>query len=389
MTSLLWFAVFEGCWRHSVVYEKYRVAKRQALADPGPAPASWEPDVRVELSPELVDRLITFGLEQKGAFRSEVVIGGIGKATPELEVRKLKLSAAPRCDQCFTVDLDLDGEVAWSAGLLGDGRVPARAQLVFEVELQTDREGEDFVVRGLPRDIRDVSIEVPGWSAALRRAALGPIERWLNERVEEMEPVALSRFGGTALPLRAMRVNPRGKGLSVLLLSSSPTPGSVSTDGGRIPNQGFAVWASTDSLVGFAARHAFEQGPKDYDITAVPTSLEAKRAGFTLGLRLWGIGGAGWWRDYEATGGIRVEEGEIRLAPNEVKQTGMSKGAVQADPLIHLGQSLVLESITDALRVTLPSVQAAEGTAAKATVTGISGQPNGLWVTGDLALDPD
>lgn len=388
MTSLLWVSLLGGCWTNSAVYERYQAEKRKALAVPGDAPASWKPDVRVEIAPELLDRLISFGLEQQGAFRAEVALQGIGKATPELHVEALKLRPAKACEACFTVDLSLAGDIDWQAGVLGKGTVPGEARATFELELSTTREGDEIAVKVLPRDVRSVSLEIPGWSGAVKRAAIGPLERWLNEQVEQLEPVTVTTFGGEDVPVRAVRLKPRGKGLTALLLTQVAQPGVVAEDGGRTPREGFIIWVAYDTLVSFAAKQAFEQGPQDYDIVAVPTSLTAKRSGFDLGLRLWGLGGAGWWRDYQAHGGFRTENGEISLKANTVEQTGMSKGAVQADPLIHLGQSLVLDSISEAMTVAVPTIhrQRGSGTAAKATITGISGQPTGLQVFGNIDL---
>lgn len=380
--------VLSGCGgANRAVYEGYEAAKGRALKDPGPASASWDPDVRIELSPPLLDGLLRHALEQNGTYSSEVVFP-LGRATPTLEVKKVTLSPSSKCQTCFTVDLELDGSMAWQAGVLGKGDVPATAEARLEVELSTEKAGSDWLIKGLPRDVRNVKVAVPGWSATVERAASAPLERWLNEKVEKIEPMTLTTFGGEGLPLRAVQVKPQGKGLSILALTTTPSPGKAPTGNAQLPDKGFAVWVGFETLVGFAAAKAFEEGPQAYDVVAVPTSLTSKKAGFTLGLRLWGLGGAGWWRDYTATGGIAIQDGEVRLSPTEVQQIGASPGAIQADPLVYLAEGVILDAISDAMRVSLPNVYDAKvGTnASSTTIDGLRGDATSLRVSGDIVL---
>lgn len=374
-----------GCGHNQAVFQGYEKAKTAAMVDPGPAPAAWKPDVRVEISPPLLDRLVRLGLESAGSYTAEVDFG-LGKATPTLMAQKVALGPSRKCPTCFTVDLDLDGHIDWTAGMLGKGTVPAQASARFEVELTTVRDGDDWVVQGLPRDVRRVSIEVPGWSAAVRRAANAPLERWLNQQVEQLEPFPLTRIGGTDLPIRALGVEPRGTGIKVLALSAVPDGGQVLPDGGQIPKQGFAVWVANRSVVQFAARKAFEQGPGKYDVVPVPTSLAIHKNGFELGLRLWGLRGRGWWRDYRATGGVKIYKGEFGLEAQQVDQVAMSKGAVAADPLMFLAQGMVVDVIHDALQVALPAVHEVDmGTASSRTVVhALRGENDSIRIAGDV-----
>ncbi len=383
-----------GCGRNKAVFQAYVDAKAAATSDPGPAPANWKPDLKVQLSEDLLDRLITYGLEENGELKGEVAIPGIpgvGDAalTPTLTVDALDLSESKRCDACLAVDLDMSGTADWAAGFLGSGTVPFEASVALDVEFETKREDQEWRVVARPRDVRSVSVDIDGLKGAVRNVAEEPLRKWLDDNlVQRLKPVEVSRFSADSIPLRALNVRASKRTLVIEMLSDMPLPGVVDQPDAN-PRKGFVAWMATDTLVRFAAREAFEAGPMTYDIVPEVRGLSIDKQRFSMDLRLWKVGGAGWWRDYTASGKVGVRKETLKLIAEDVAEGDKSEGAAMADPLFFLGEGIVASEMEKAMRGAIPNVfqqKVGDGTAALTVLEKTVGRGSVLEVRGTVNI---
>ncbi|MCB9679796.1 MAG: hypothetical protein H6737_32115 [Alphaproteobacteria bacterium] len=379
--------LLSGCGKNSAVFKAYDEAKAAALTDPGPAPPNWKPDLKVHLSGLLIDDVIRVGLEKSGEITGEVKIPAV-TLTPKATVESAALSQSKACDTCLAVDLDLTGTVDWTAGILGSGKVPFEGSLAFDIELEIKKGPKQWKVFAKPRDVRSASVKVDGWSGAVRNVAEAPLKKWLDEEViEKLKPVEVTAFDTEGIPLRAARLRAVGKGLVVEMLTSAPNPGVVDVPDGK-PGNGFLAWVATDTVVRFAAAESFKAGPVDYDIVPEPRGLAVDKHRFTLQLRLWRIGGAGWWRDYTATGKLGVRDDNVKLLAEDVQEGEKSKGAALADPLFFLGEGIVAREMEKAMKVAIPNVvqQRAQGQGTLTKIDDVIGLGGVLEVHGHVDL---
>lgn len=390
VVALLWFA--PGCGKNKAVFKAYEDARTAAFTDPGPAPARWSPDVRVTVSRPTLDAVITQVLDKRGAFAGTFTKAG-ASVQPEVLVERLTLGPSSRCDDCMAIDLDFTGSITWSAGPLGQGELPMSGQLAFDAAFDASLADGVWTVRAQPRDVRSVQVRVDGWSGALKNLAEEPLRKWLDEQfVRKIEPIPVTTYGGDDLPLRALDLRATPQGLVVDLLTTMPGGGDVGATTAA-PRDGFVAFVAPQTLIALARREMFEAGPQTYDIVPEPTSLSVEGGRFELGLRLWKVAGAGWWRDYTASGRLGAKSDAIELAADEVTEGEKSRGAEVADPLFWLGEGIVQREMQKAINASVPSTQRqrAAGMGAVTRITRIDGADGALRVTGSIevvARDP-
>jgi hypothetical protein len=169
----------------------------------------------------------------------------------------------------------------------------------------------------------------------------------------EFPPIPVAELGTADLPLRAVSLATSDDYLLVRVLTSSPTRST----GALVPQAQGDWYLSLDegALLGLARKDAFEAEPMEYDVHADPRSLEIQDQAFVLGLRLWRLAGAGWWRDYQVSGNIHIDGDRLVLEPEAVRELDQSKGAGLVDPLALFAEGLILEAIQDALHIARPA----------------------------------
>ncbi|MEZ4319202.1 MAG: hypothetical protein R3F61_16930 [Myxococcota bacterium] len=387
MLALGFLLVLPGCGKNKAVYRAYEDAKSAALSDPGPAPPNWKPDVKVHLSSKLLDEVLTAVLERRKEITGEVKVPGV-QLTPTAVIESLVLSESQACPTCMAIDLDLSGDMVWNAGLLGSGTVDYTASVAFDSEFDTQKDGDTWTVWAKPRDVRSVDVRVSGWSGAVKNIAEAPLKKWLDDNVvSKIEPIEVSSFDTAGVPLRGARVRPVGKGLVVEMLSSAPNPGQLGPDDGK-PGMGFMALVATDTVVRFAAAESFKAGPMDYDLVAEPRGLAVNKETFALDLRLWKVGGAGWWRDYSIAGKVGVRNDQVKLKAENVTEGEKSKGAALADPLFFLGEGIVAREMEKAIKVSVPNVmkQQAGGLRTVTHLNAVDGDGTVMKVSGTIEL---
>ena len=385
MFILSFLLMLPGCGKNKAVYRAYDEARAAALADPGPAPGSWRPDVKVQLSGKLMDELISVVLAERGEFSEEIRVSA-ATLQPRAVVKSLVLGESDACKTCLAIDLDLSGTLDWSAGVLGSGEVDYTARVAFDASFEAKKGPKRWKVFAKPRDVRSVRLSVSGWSGAVKNVAEAPLKKWLDENfVSQIQPIEVATFGTDSIPLRAMRVRPVRKGLAIEMLSSVPNPGRVAVPDAQLKG-GFIAWVSADTVVRYAAAESFELGPQDYDIVGEPRGFSLDKQRFSLDLRLWKVGGAGWWRDYTVGGKLGVRKDAIKLIADDVQEGEKSKGAAIADPLFFLGEGIVAKKMEEAFAMSLPNViqQRAAGMATLTRIGGVRGVGEVIEVNGRI-----
>lgn len=382
----------------------FQADRAAALADPGPVPADWQPDVVVHLSPLAVDRAVATQLGRLAPVERELVVAG-ATLRPRLRVDGAHVVGEGTCEGCLVARLELGGVVGYAVGPVG-GEAPVALVATLDVAVATDRVADRFVVTAQPVDVRRVALGPTGLPlpAKLVAAAEEQLRLYVLAEVQQMPPRTLLAFDAADVPLRALRVEPEGQGLAVVALSAAPSPGVV-----RARTRPFATdWSadvSLDSVVALARREAFARGPLGYDVVAVPASFAlADDGAFTADVRLWRTASPWWWRDLRVSGAVSIApdggegdgDGEgpsIAVVPIEVTEIGRSARAVAADPLAALAQAPLRATIGRALERTLPATieaggAGAGGARARVTLDSVSGGARRVTVAGGLALQP-
>jgi hypothetical protein len=355
LISLLLAVNTTGCG--GKILAQYEQARLEALADPGPVPATWSPDGELGLSWGLVTTLAVRELQQRlespdSRLRIELPLGAEAILVPDLTLRDTEIGPAKACDTCVKVTAGFEGELDWKLASFG-GSIPVSLDVKAVLAMITRSEGAHTVVEA---ELKRVTVALPdGLQVDRIKVDLNdPLASWIQEQVErEFPPIPLAELGTDEVPLRAVRLDSGDDYLLVRVLTTSPTRSQASL----VPRPGGDWYLSLDEqvLLGLARREAFEAGELELDIHADPRSLAVDQQAFTMGLRLWRLAGAGWWRDYEITGTIDLEDDELRLTPSAVEELEHSRGAGLADPLALLAQGMILEAIAGALEVARPA----------------------------------
>lgn len=369
----------------------YEQARTDALADAGPAPANWQPDLVLHLSEPVVQRLAKEGLATNETLHQRVEFAAMGlpvTVTPDLAARRVEVGAVRGCASCLSVDTTLVGPAKWTA--LGQrGAVDLRVHTKFSLEVTSEMKDGAFAVTVAPRSIDTLEVTVEGAEARvseLLEKALG--EDWQKKVLAGIDPIDLGTFGSQGLPLRALRVVALvNGGLQLEMLSSSPTPGALAVRE-RALAQGFAVYADEGSLLDLARAEAFRAAPLTHEVVAEPTKLTVTGSEFDLGLRLWRPVGSGWWRDYDAHGTLSLTDHGVHLAADKVAEGPTSEGAELADPLALLAEGAILSGIGDALVAGCPrrSTAIADGVRVSTDVTGVTGKAGVVVVSGTVVV---
>lgn len=331
-------------------YEEERDAAMSVAGAPG---GTWDPDIRVRLSQDSLDGLVQVTMDQgllayDDDLRLDGPLGLSARLSPDLDIKRLSLSPSDRCDGCLAIQASGKGKVKWSAAG-ASGSVPLTADIDATVSFEATRDGDAWALSGRLRDVQKVKLASTTVGSLDATQILGT---WVEQALDKARPLQLGSFGGPDLPLAAVRLSTATGDLELQLLSDiadrSPVPAGTTL---RDP---WELRISTDTLLGMARRAAFETGPVAMDTAAIPTSLSLGASSFELGLRLWHLSGAGWWRDYTVRGDLAVGNNQLKLKPTEAVEGDKSKGAGLADPLALLVEGRILDAVQDGCRQSLP-----------------------------------
>lgn len=362
MTHPLLLSALLGC--ASNVHTLYEQARAQALADPGPPPESWTPHATLAISWPLVDGLFAEALDdrlKKAGKPTEISLplGLVARLTPDLGLEEAHMGPAPDCGSCALIRTSFSGSLRWTVGTL-EGHLPMDAAVDVVVNLASSpAQGGGLKVeaelkRVGVRLLKDLSL--PRVEADLS----SPMATWVQERFQKDFPrIEVARVGDAETPLRALRIQPVTGDLRIGILTGSPSVTDVSD-----PERGDAAWAvaiSQQALLDLARRVAFEEGPdEEYGVVPEPVSISMDGNRFDMGLKLWRLEGRGWWRTYDVAGAVKVGQKRMKMEPRDVKETGHSRGAGLADPLVALAKGYVLKAIEEGATIAEPAHQRQE-----------------------------
>ncbi|MBN2800241.1 MAG: hypothetical protein JXX28_13965 [Deltaproteobacteria bacterium] len=365
----------------------YESSRDDALADPGPAPAAWQPDAMLHLSSGLIRTLVDATLSEGSPLSgTPIALGRMGTVTPDLQLNHLQVQSTDRCEDCLGVKARLGGRLGWE--VLGQqGGMPAAGTVDMDFSVRAVQDRGQWTVAIAPKEVREVQINLNG--TAIARAE-GQLEGWLKTRLMEgVPPYELGPFGDESLPLRGLRLTPAPSGVRIAMLTTAPdaAPLRVSALKG---SEGFRFDVSQSALLALARKAAFLGEPLSHGVIAEPTSLLFMPNRFQLGLRLWRPQGKGWWRDYQVSGEMAVSDGRLKLRPKSVDEGDKSQGAAVIDPLAALGEGIILQTIEEALATSFPVHKATTVSSfqAKVAVRTVVGIDQAVQVSGDVTLEP-
>lgn len=375
------------------IAELFEAQKTLATADPGPAPERWEPDGVLHLSAPLVDEMLSAGVAMHGTYEGTKEVEGPlssrGRVDYRMRVTGLDLDASDRCERCIAARIHVAGDVDYDVGPFR-GATPV--EVVASVDLRVDTVAADdwaWTVTLVPQGVNRVRVTLDGVAPAFQASLEREISQVAERRLaEHLEPTSFGPFGGEDLPLRAATVEVTERGtLRVEFLTRAPRSAPVGRSAGRV-TRGWALDISQQTLLGLAAKESLEAGALSHDVVVEPTSLAFGRDDFTMGVRLWRPTRSGWWRDYTITGDMAIVGSDLRLGAAHVEEVGQSEGAIFADPLVAIGESVVLSTIESSVNTTIPTLQAFEGggMSAQISVRTVSGEDGVLRMRGDMTL---
>jgi len=337
----------------SGVLAMYQDERAAALATPNPAGNAWQPQVRVRISQDALDDIVQTALDQgllswTDAIELKGPLGLTAQVKPSATIKQLSLSASRQCTQCLDVNARLKGKAAWTAAG-ASGKVPFTARLGATVAFDISQDGETWVVAGRLRDVDRVQVGSAILGSLDATSLLGD---WVEQALKRTKAMDIGSLGGTDLPLRAARLSTTKSGLEFQLLTDL-SEGSAVSAGGTMSTD-FDLRVSSDTALALARRAAFKTGAIAVDVAAIPTALDVTGDQFTMGLRLWKLDGAGWWRDYQVMGALKVKGKRIVLNPTEATQGEKSRGAGLADPMALLAEGRILSAVENGLHQALP-----------------------------------
>jgi hypothetical protein len=350
-TSLILLVGGAGC--SPSVLAEYHASKAEVLGAPAALGTSWKPEVRVRLSPALAEAVVGSVLEEGLSTKRAITVSGplgvSARVEPSVAVEELKLGAAKSCERCVNARAALDGKVGYDvAGYRGS--VPLHGRLAVDVALDLVRTGDEWSASATIEDVQSLEVEVP---RAGNVALGGELEQWARRGLREAPAIPLGSFGGGGLPIRAARVAWIAEAAE--LEGATDVVGAAPVSPGGAPPAGWTVSLDTQTLLALARRAAFTEGALSHDVAVDPRALRIEDGGaFTLDLRLWRLTGKGWWRDYTVRGKLAIDGGKLVVRSDEVHETGKSRGAGFADPLVLLVEGRILESIADAFDRAIP-----------------------------------
>lgn len=338
-----------GCT--SVIHE-YETARDLALSDPGAVPEGWAPDAAIQLSPPLMEQIVTAALLPPPRFTDAISLGLV-TLSPDIGIDTLVVGAAATCGDCLEVNLGLGGKVSWTSMLMaGETSVKIGGSLAAALSVDPTETGT-FAIGVAPRDIRNLTVEFGGAKSGIDLT--GPIVTWVKAALLSWMPsFVITEVGSANAPVRGVRVSSKDEVIRIDLLTGARVPGTVPSVLPP-PGDGFQIDLSMASLLAIARTEAFRAGPMTHGIVCEPTVMDLTQDGFVIGIRLWKTTGVGWWHDYEVEGTWALKDGELILSPGKVKDMGHSRGAAIADPLVALAEGIIQKSIGKALDTALPT----------------------------------
>lgn len=352
----MFFLFSFACAGH--IKELYDAEKAAVMADPEQIVGDWAPELRLRISDgalsELATGVINAGLtewdkelELKNPLGIKISVKPYGK------LKKLGVKVGEGCASCVGLEGAIKGGAKWVAGPLS-GELPFNAELGARMKFEVVRTGRTWTVSGKLLGVDKLKLS-DGQISGLDMAS--PLKGWIDDALERADPIQLGEFGGEALPLRAMRLDGTAGMLEIQALSN--VPGGAAVQAGGALSSDWELRMSQETALALMRRAAFEAGIQEHDIAIDPRSLRVQNDDFQLGLRVWRLSGAGWWREYSVFGHIGLQDDKLAFKSTKAEEGEKSKGAGIADPLALLFESVILDTVAKGINEALPAAEEA------------------------------
>ncbi len=371
------------------VISQYEKARSEALLVASEHPPDWQPDAALAIATSSLEAAVDDALDlalgaDANAIQVKLPLGLVGRVRPHLQATTVRLRPSDSCAGCFGFDAALAGKVGWSIGP-AEGHIPVDVTVAGVLGIDI---GEARRILLTPRKLGAMKLTTPK-GEKVEIDLDGPVQDWIRAAFNDRMPtIEVGEIDADGLPVQELRLKTQPAGFILELLSDVPKPVPLPTI--TPPKEGVTLTLSESTLVALARRAAFEAGTLSMDVAADPQTLTVDGNRFTLGLRLWRLTGAGWWRDYSVTGTLGVDGKRIRLVATDAQETGQSRGATLVDPLAALFEGKILEAVVDNLHQSLPAQKkaAVDTIGLSARVWKVEGVADTLVVAGELEVVP-
>jgi hypothetical protein len=379
MLSWLWMSAFLACGGQ--VLEDYEREKQKVLTPAPPIKGQWQPDIRLRISYLSLDKMGKKLLQDsigKGQFKKKAMgITFSVKLSNNIENFKLK-------------DGGEGGKLGFQSKAIGTARWKVGALKSALPYSATIKGTAEIVEKDGTTHLQLVSIESLKLGTSKTPAIdVGPaLETWMQEAVAQTPHIELGHVDLEKFGLRAMRVSSEEKTADISLLSDVPDASPLPPVFKEIGSD-WELMASEDCVAMWMRRAAYRQGIISHGVAVDPQSFTMSDQDFSMGLRLWRLEGLGkWWREYEVSGITKVDKHRIKMDASDVEEGGKSPWAGAANPLILLGEGLIMEALEEQISYVLPAKRATRigDKKLKAKVEKIYGRQGSVVVQGKLLM---
>ena len=379
MTAWFWIAAFLGC--SGQILDDYEQEKAKVLT---PAPAvegRWQPDIRLRIS--------YLSLNEMG---KKLLQDSIGKGQVRKEALGVTLSVKlSNSIESFSLSDGGDGgKLAFGAKAIGTARWKVGALKSALPYTASIRGTAELVEKKGTTHLKLVSIDSLklGTKNSPTIDIAPAVESWMKEAIEKTAKIELGHVDLEKFGLRAMRVTSEEKTAVISLLSDVPDASPLPPAFKEISSD-WELMASEDCVSMWMRRAAYRTGIISHGVAVDPQSFSMKEQDFVMGLRLWRLEGLGkWWREYEVSGKTEVSKHKIKMAAEDVAEGEKSPWAGAANPLILLGEGLIMDALEEQISYVLPAKRATRigDKRLKAKVEKVYGKQGAVVVQGKLVM---
>lgn len=376
LSTLLLLAPF-GC--HSTLRPLYEQEKNNTLKTIlDVEDTNWIPDARFRFSYESIGNLGKIALEDslsKGNFK----ITFLGQ--------EIAIDIASTLKE-FVLSKGNDGNIQFAIQLYGDATLthpllsfshPYSGSITGTIDLQM----KEKVLTASINTIKDISIS---FQKLPTLEMTKPLEEWINNVITSVPSIPLAEIDTKQFFSRDIRFTAQSNSFDIELLSHFPNTTPLPKNNKK-PRGDWEIAISNDTLSRMVRSNTFALKP-----TANGIYIDARRVYFTqdnlnIDLRLWKIDGWGqWWRDYDISTPVIIEEQDIILGEPVAKLKEKSPNAELVDPIIVLAEGYILKTISEQIRYTLPKTHTKDisGTTLEVQIGSMRGTPKFILFYGSL-----
>lgn len=327
-----------------------------ASLDRVPMAPGWAPQATLVLSQGQIQKLVTrFAVQAAPKAPTITVDGGPVSLSAKVkpEPPRVALSASDRCGDCVALHGEGTGALTLSAGTLGgDLRWRSQVDAVARVEGTPRPAGFDVTVVPVERESWTVGLDVRGlppiYGGLIEAALARQIEVGIREAGPLAHPIPVATLPYDGLVrLRGLRSRYVG-GVGVDLAFSTLQAGTVHE--APDPGPGFAVRVPSGTLAGIAHAALVRMGPVE-GVQPEVTALHLDDGRFELWMKIWKVARREVWREYVLRGEVRLEDGLVRILPEDAHEVGQKAWRTPLEPVV---QAVVVDTLKKTLAVDAP-----------------------------------